>query len=264
VIPSFLIKAILSGVLTGLITSLVGVPVVLRRMAFFGSGIAHVSFAGIGLALFFDFDPFLISLILAMGVAIVLGYLTRKGVHEDIGMGILFSLSMAIGIIFISFGGKYTGNILAYLFGDILAVTEDDLKILLGVSIVVLLFTIFFGEKLIYMTLDEEFSKVIGIPTTLIYFLYLLILAVVVVVSIKVLGIILVSAMLVIPVATTMILFKNYKKMFTISPLLSIGSVFLGLSLSYYLDIPSGASIVAILGGIFFLTLVIRRGIRNG
>ncbi len=262
-IPSFLMRAVLAGILTGFVTSLIGVPVVLRRMAFFGSGIAHVSFAGIGLALFFGFDPFLISLILAMGTAIVLGYLARRGVHEDVGMGILFSLSMAIGIIFISLRGKYTGDILAYLFGDILAVTENDLKILSGVSIMVLLFTVLFGERLVYMTLDEEFSKVMGIPIVPIYFLYLLILATVVVVSIKVLGIILVSAMLVIPVATTMVLFRNYKKMFTISPLFSIGSVFLGLTLSYYFDIPSGASIVAILGGVFFTTLIVR-GIRNG
>ncbi len=254
----FGLMALLGGVLSSLMTSLSGTIVILRRMAFFGSGIAHLSFAGVGLALILNLPITPVVLGIAVLSALVLGHMARRGIHEDTGVAILFSSSMALGVILIYLSGVDSSRIMAYLFVDILAITRTDIVSLLILTTLVVLYMSLFRDHLVYMTFDEDFSKILGIKIGLVYYSFLVILAISIVFSIKIMGIILVSAMLVIPSASAFQVSKTYQGAYKLSPLLASISVFLGLILSYSLDLPAGASIVIIQGIIFLLMFTVR------
>ena len=142
----FGIAALLGGIFSAISTSMLGNIVVLRKMAFLGSGIAHLTFVGIGLALITGMDPLMTSLIVGVSSAVLLGYLSRKGVHEDIGIGVLFSTSMALGIVLIPLSKTDTSRVMAYLFGDILALSWTDVTLSLLMAIAVVVFCLFFRD----------------------------------------------------------------------------------------------------------------------
>ncbi len=250
--------ALVGGILSALSTSLLGNVVVLRKMTFMGSGIAHLSFVGVGLGLLLGFDPSLVTLVIAVLSALALGYLSRKGVHEDIGIGVLFSTSMALGIILINLSKEDSSRVMAYLFGDILAMSWKDVETLGILAAVVLTFIVFFRDHLVYATFDEDFSKILGMRIGGIYYTFLALLASSIVLSINMLGIILVSAMIVVPAASSMLVSRTYRGMFYLSPILSVASVFIGLVLSWVYDIPSGASIVLVQGLVFFFSFLVK------
>ncbi len=250
--------ALVGGILSAISTSLLGNLVVLRKMTFMGSGIAHLSFIGVGLGLLLGYNPSLITLAVAVTSALVLGYLSRKGIHEDIGVGVLFSTSMALGIILINLSKEDSSRVMAYLFGDILAMSWGDVEVLATLAVAVLVFTILFRDHLVYATFDEDFSKILGIKIGAIYYSFLVLLASSIVLSINMLGIILVSAMIVVPSASAMLVSKTYKGMFILSPIISTISVFAGLVLSWVYDIPSGASIVLVQGLIFLFSFLVK------
>ena len=257
-LTDFGIMALIGGLLCSLMTSLPGTVVVLRRMAFFGSGIAHLSFAGVGLALVLGIPITPTVLVIAVASALILGHLSRKGVHEDIGVAILFSSSMALGVILVYLSGVDSSRIMAYLFGDILAISWTDISVLSLLALSVLVYMILFRDHLVYMTFDEDFSKVLGIKINPVYYSFLVILALSIVFSIKIMGIILVSAMLVIPAASAFQVSKTYQGAYKLSPILASVSVLLGLMLSYSMDLPAGASIVIVQGVLFFSLFTIR------
>ncbi len=227
-------------------------------MTFMGSGIAHLSFVGVGLGLLLGFNPSLTTLLIAVLSALILGYLSRKGVHEDIGIGVLFSTSMALGIILINLSKEDSSRVMAYLFGDILAMSWKDVGTLGILTAVVLMFIAFFRDHLVYATFDEDFSKILGIRVGWIYYTFLTLLASSIVLSINMLGIILVSAMIVVPAASSLLVSRTYRGMFYLSPILSVSSVFVGLVLSWVYDIPSGASIVLVQGLVFFFSFLVK------
>ena len=250
--------ALIGGILSALSTSLLGNLVVLRKMTFMGSGIAHLSFIGVGLGLLIGYSPSLITLIVAIASALMLGYLSRKGVHEDVGVGVLFSTSMALGIILINLSKEDSSRVMAYLFGDILAMSWKDVGTLGILAALVFVFTLIFRDHLVYATFDEDFSKILGIKIGAIYYTFLILLASSIVLSINILGIILVSAMIVVPSASAMLVSRTYKGMFILSPIISTISVFAGLILSWIYDIPSGASIVLVQGLVFFFSFLVK------
>ncbi len=254
----FGILALIGGVLSAIATSLLGSVVVLRKMSFFGSGIAHLSFIGVGLALFFKLSPTFVTLTVAIAAAIILGFLARKGVHEDIGVGILFSTSMALGIILIYLAKIDNSRVMAYLFGDILAINWQDVVFSSIVTALVILYIIFFKDHIVYITFDEDFSKVLGINIPFVYYTFLILLAVSIVVSMNLLGIVLVSAMVVVPAASASLASRTYQGMFKLAPLISAFSVFFGLILSWNFDIPAGASIVLVQGIVFLFTFLVK------
>jgi len=248
----FGILALLGGAMCSVMTSITGVVVVVRRMAFFGSGIAHLAFAGVGLALVLHLPILPVVVITAVASALVLGNLSRRGVHEDVGIAIIFSSSMALGLILTQVSGVDSSRIMAYLFGDILAVGWEDVRILAALTVAVVVYMALFKDHLIYMTFDEDYAKILGIKIRVVYYSFLVLLAIVIVLSIKIVGIILVSAMLIIPPATAFQLSRTYHGALRISPVLAVLSVFLGLLISYSLDFPTGATVVIIEGAVFF------------
>jgi len=262
---SFIQNALLTGGVLGVTCALLGVFVVLRRMAFIGVGISHAALGGVAIGLVLGVPPVLAAGTFSVVVAWVIGWITRRGeVSEDTAIGVFFPTSMALGVALISLSPIYQQNLMGYLFGNILSVGPADLWILLGLlggSLGVL--ALFFKEFL-FLGVDEEAAKAAGLPAAFLSYLLLTILALTIVAAMKLVGIILVSAFLVIPAATGQTLGRSVRGMVFFSVAAALVSVFMGLWLSWIWSLPSGASIVLFAAALFFgsylLSPLLRRG----
>lgn len=249
----FIQRAILAGVIVSILCGTLSVFVVLRRMAFIGVGISHSAFGGVSLGFLLSIDPFWSGLGFSVVVALLIEW-TRKGgrIQEDTAIGIFFSASMALGVIFIALSKKYNVDLFGFLFGNILAIgTKDILAISIVGAIVIALVFLFFKE-IVYISFDEEMAWLSGIPVSFIQYLFMTLLAVSIIVAIQLIGIVLVSSLLVIPAAISNQLTDKLKKMVILSISTALLGTLGGLFLSYFLDLPSGAVVVMILALIFF------------
>ena len=256
----FMQRALAAGIIIGFLGSYYGVFVVQRKMSFLGSGLAHAAFGGVALGIFLNTEPLNIAVPFTLIISVLLVYLrdkTRLGI--DTAIGVLFSVSVALGIIFLSLNNSYSSDAFAYLFGSILAVKNSDLWI----SSVLLLITIgtFFGlwGRWSYASFDRELARADKLPVTRDDYLLNILIALTIVLSIKIVGIILIAAFLVIPAASARLLSPTFIRMTILSIIFGVGSVILGLWASFTLDLPSGATII-ITEAIIFLTAVLIRG----
>ncbi|MHC1604459.1 MAG: metal ABC transporter permease [Candidatus Methanofastidiosia archaeon] len=250
----FMRNALLAGTLASVICGIIGVYVVLKRIVFISGGIAHSSFGGIGLGYLLGINPMITTLLFSLLSALCIGAIKQKiKLHEDTTIGILWATGMALGIIFIGLSKGYAPDLFGYLFGNILAVSSSDLTIMFGLSIFIILIVALFFKEFLVLSFDEEFGKTVGVPTEYVYFLLLCLIALTVVILIKIVGIILVIALLTIPAATSRLVTSSVKKMMLISILIGAFSALCGLVLSYYKDLASGATIVLISTIIFFV-----------
>jgi len=254
----FMLRALIGGLLVGTSLALIGVVVVMRKMSFFGSGLSHIAFAGIGLSLLLGINPFLPTWGIVVTATLVLGYFNRKGYNEDMMMGIMFAVSMALGMFLSSFSRNYSGPIMDYLFGDVLSITNTDIFYSSICTISVAIFMATKKEELIYMSYDEDFSKIAGINIDAVYYTFLFLMATTIVLAVKAVGIILVSAFIIIPVAISLIFVHNYKLLFIVAPIVSTVSIFFGLWLSFVYNLPSGPTIIIILGAVFFTLSILK------
>lgn len=243
----FVRNALMGSLLVGTVCSLIGVFVVLRGLAFAGAGIAHAAFGGVALGFLLGVDPLLTAIVFCLvtaGLIQVTG--KRTSLRQDTAIGIFFAFTMALGVLFIGFMRRYDARIYGYLFGNILGVTSGNLLIMAGLTGIMLLFIGFFYKEFKFLAFDEEMAQASGLPTGVLGGLQLGLVALVVVVSIKAVGVILVEALLVIPAATAYQLTNRYGMMFFLSWLVAIGACCIGLILSYLLGVPSGATIVLV------------------
>ncbi len=251
---SFMQRAIAVSILIGVVCSVIGVYVVLRGLAFIGAGIAHASFGGVALGVVLGINPLITAVLFCLLTAWGIGTVSRMGrIKEDTAIGIFFASTMAFGILLIGLLEEYNTDLFGYLFGSILAVSETDLWLTLGLSVVVLATVVLLYKELLFITFDPEGAQVSGIPAGALYFLLLGLVALTVVVSLKVIGIILVAALLVTPAAAAYQLTTDFKKMMALSAIFGVTSSLAGLALSYQLDTASGATIVLTATAIFFL-----------
>jgi ABC-type Mn2+/Zn2+ transport system permease subunit len=257
---TFMQRAMTASVLIGLVCSIIGVYVVLRGLAFIGAGIAHASFGGVALGVVMGVNPLYTAIAFCLGTAWGIGFVSRKGkVKEDTAIGIFFASTMALGILLIGLLHEYNTDLFGYLFGSVLAISVSDLWLTVGLCAVVLGTVALLYKELLFITFDPEAAEVSGLPATALYFLLLALLALTIVVSIKVIGIILVSALLVTPAAAAYQLTTDFRKMMALSATFGVVSALLGLALSYILDTASGATIVLTATAIFFLAALVSR-----
>lgn len=253
----FMLRAFLGGIIVCLLCSFLSFFVVLKRLSFIGVGISHSALGGIAIGLLAGINPFLSAGIFSAMIAWAIGITSRMGkIHEDATIGIFFSAAMAFGVVLISLSSGYQADLFSLLFGNILAITAQDLWMLGVCGLVVSLFLFLFFKELLAISFDEEIARIGGLPVAFLYYGLLTAMAVTVVASIKVVGVILVEALLVIPAATGLQLSRNYRWMLFFSLLTGLLSVLSGLILSYQYDLPSGAAIVlcaAILFALAFL-----------
>ncbi|WP_244885736.1 metal ABC transporter permease [Geotoga petraea] len=248
-----MLYALIASILSGLSCSILSNYIVLRKMEFISDGAAHTAFGGIAVAIFFGWNMNLVSIITGILFAVFIYFVGKKGkISENSLIGMLFPLSMALGVIIMNLKPGYTPEIESYLFGDILMVNLTDIITLGIILLSVIFFITIFNKELKYFSYNERMAKIYGVPTELIRFLFLIAVALVVVTSVKIIGIILVTSMLITPGVIAKLWAKSINQMVIISSIFGLLSSFLGIYFSYYLDIPSGPSIVVLLF-IFFL-----------
>lgn len=256
----FMQRAFLSGAVLALLLAGLGTFVTLRKMAFFGDGIAHASLAGIAIAILAGFSPLPIALAWGVFVALLIYWLERHtNLPSDTLIGIFFTASMALGVIIMSFTPGYQPELISFLFGSILSIQSADLAVIVGVSLVVLAWLIPSFRKLTLMSLSEESAQVSGVAVQRHKIALYVSLAIATVLGVKILGIILVSALLVLPSASARLLSPNFKSYLVLSLVLAEIFVFLGLVLSFFYDLPSGATIILVGTAVFLLSALIRK-----
>jgi zinc transport system permease protein len=255
-----MLYALIASVLSGLSCSILSNYIVLRKMEFISDGAAHTAFGGIAVAILFGWNMNLVNIITGILFAIFIFLVGKKGkVNENSLIGMLFPLSMALGVILMNLKPGYTPEIESYLFGDILMVNLVDIITLGIILISVVLFVSIFNKELKYFSYNERMAKIYGVPTELIRFLFLIAVALVVVTSVKIIGIILVTSMLITPGVIAKLWAKSIDQMVVISSIFGLLSSFLGIYFSYYLDIPSGPSIVVVLFTFFLINYFIKK-----
>ncbi|MFQ5665815.1 MAG: metal ABC transporter permease [Candidatus Binatia bacterium] len=256
----FMQRALIAGVLVGLLCGILGFFVVLKRLSFIGVGISHSAFGGIAVGVVFGIEPLLAAAVFSTLVAWAIGWLSRTGrLHEDAAIGILFSSAMALGVALISMSRAYRIDLFGYLFGNILAVSPADLWMLGGISVVVLAAIGLLFKELLFLAFDEEVARASGLPATALYMFLLTCIALAVVAAIRVVGIILVEALLVIPAAIGYQLARGYRMMLCVSAGTAVASAVIGLLVSYVCNIAAGATIVLVLTLLFLVALAVAR-----
>ena len=259
----FMQRALLAGVLAGLLCGVLGFFVVLKRLSFIGVGISHSAFGGIAIGIVLGVEPLVAAAVFATLVAWGIGWLSRAGrLHEDTSIGILFSSTMALGVALISLSHAYQVDLFGYLFGNILSVSPRDLGLLAAIALFALAGVGLLFKEFLFVAFDEEVARASGLPVTALSFLLLTCLALAVVAAIRVVGIILVEALLVIPAALGYQLAQGYRTMLCISVLSAVLSAVAGLFISYFFNVAAGATIVLVLTVVFFFAVVVGRNRR--
>jgi ABC-type Mn2+/Zn2+ transport system permease subunit len=252
----FMQRALVAGVLVGLLCGVLGFFVVLKRMSFVGVGISHSAFGGIAIGVLLGVEPLVAAAVFATLVAWGIGWLSRSGrLHEDTSIGILFSSAMALGVALISLSHTYQVDLFGYLFGSILSVSPSDLWFLAGIAVLVLGLVVLLFKEFLFLAFDEEVARASGLPVNVLWFLLLTCLAL----SIRVVGIILVEALLVIPAAIGYQVARGYRMMVCVSVLSAVAAAIAGLFISYFFNVAAGATIVLTLTLLFFLAMVTAR-----
>jgi manganese/iron transport system permease protein len=252
----FMLRAFAAALTVGVLCSAVGTYVVLRKLAFIGDGIAHASFAGIVIAFLRGADYYVGAAIVAVATALGIGYVNRKGnVSLDTAIGVLFSGAFALGIFLMSRLPNYSVDLQSFLFGNILGVSNYDLMLTLGLSLIVFVLLAALYRPLLYSSFDPVVAEAGGIKVPMIEYLLLVMIALTVIVSLETVGIVLVAALLVTPAAAASQLTRRFAVMMWLSVAIGALSAIAGLYLSYYLHAASGATIVLLATAVFFAAM---------
>jgi zinc transport system permease protein len=254
----FMQNALLAGLLASIACGIIGTLVVVNRIVFISGGIAHAAYGGVGLAFFLGISPLLGAAGFSLGISAIMAVVTLKNKQRaDTIIGVLWAVGMALGIILIDLSSGYNVDLMSYLFGSILTVPPSDLLLMLAVDLVVLVVVGLFYNSFLAMSFDEEFAMAAGVPVKVLYFLLLAMMAFVVVMVIRVVGLILVIALLTIPPYIAERYSESLRGMMAFSVGLSSIFTVLGLWLSYLFNLTSGATIIMVGAAFFFASLVV-------
>jgi zinc transport system permease protein len=256
----FFRKALSAAFLMAVSCGLIGTYIVARRMVFISGGITHASFGGVGISYYFGFPPMAGAAVFALMAALISENLTRKKlIRNDSLIAVMWSLGMAIGIIFIYLTPGYSPNLMSFLFGSIITVTRLDLSLMLTLTLSVSLVFILFYRLILFVSFDEQFAKTRGIPVMLINYTLIILTALTIVLSIRVAGIILVLSLLTIPQNTANLFTSSFGKILIWSVIIGFAGAVIGLISSYFLNIPSGATIIFTLVVIYLFGRITKR-----
>lgn len=256
---AFMQRAFVAGILIAMLCAAIGVFLVLRRMSLLGDGLAHISFGGIAAGMLFKVYPLVSALCFSVISAIGIQKLKQMKVYSDAAIAIFFSFGLALGVVLVSLSHGFNTDLFSYLFGSILAVSEADIMLILGVGLATLAALAAFYKELFYMTFDEESARAAGLPVERLNTLLLVLTAVAVVLSMRVVGILLVSSFMVIPASIALPLCRSFKQAILASVLICVAAVIAGLALAYYFDLAAGGAIVLVLVAAFAATMLATR-----
>jgi len=255
---AFMQRALIAGIVLAGLLAFIGIFVILRRMAFFGDGIAHASLAGIAIALLAGITPLPVAIAFSAVLAIAIYFLEKKtNLSSDTIIGIFFTASMSLGVLLMSYTQGYQPELISFLFGNILAIQVFELYLVIIFAVLLFMFLLVFFRKITLVIFDWETAYISGIKVTPIEITFYMALAIAIVLGVKILGIVLVSALLIIPASTAKITTSSFKGLVITSVVVSEITVILGIILSYYFDWPTGATIVLTGTAWFLLTFVL-------
>jgi len=255
----FMQRGLLASVLVAVVCGVLGSFVVLKGLAFIGDALAHASFGGVALAFVLGANIYLGAFVFALGTALGIGALSQRGrVSADTAIGVLFSGTFAFGILLVSRVESYTTDLFGYLFGDVLSITGRDLLTISVSGLLVLALVGAFYRQLLFVAFDPTVAAASGLPAQGLEYLLLALLGVTIVTAIQAVGIVLVVALLVTPAATAYLLTRRFHHMIFASAALGSLSALLGIYLSYYLDVASGAAIILVATALFFIAFATR------
>ena len=256
----FMRNALIAVVLVNIACGIVGTYVVIKKIVFISGGISHAAFGGIGLGYFLGINPIATAIPFSLLSALAVGFISKKSkLSEDTAIGIIWATGMALGIIFINLTPGYAPDLFSYLFGNILTIPRSDLIIMLVLDVVIVLVVALFFREFNTISFDEEFSTVVGVPTRILYLMLLCLVALSVVILIRIVGVILVIALLTIPPSICRQFTFSIKKIITSSIITGILLTAAGLWISYILNLASGATIIIFIVVAFLLSFLVKR-----
>lgn len=242
---TFFQNALLGSLFACIACGMIGTYVVVRRLVFISGGITHASLGGIGMGFFFGWNPILSAMIFSILSAFGIEWLSsRQEVREDSAIGTFWSLGMAVGIIFIYLKPGFAPNLNDYLFGNILTITRADIMWLAILSVVLFIVFAMFRREILYAAFDSDFAKTRNLPVNLIKYAMMAFMAITIVLSIRLVGIVLLLSILTVPQMTANLFTANFVKMIWLSVIIGFVGCILGLFLSAVLDVPSGVFII--------------------
>lgn len=242
---TFFQHAIVGSLLASIVCGLIGTYIVTRRLVFISGGLTHASFGGIGLGLYTGISPILSAALFAVVSAFGVEWLSkRKDMREDSAIAMFWTLGMALGIIFTFLSPGFAPDLSAYLFGNILTITSGDIALLGGLTLLVTLFFALFLHPIIYVAFDREFARSQGIPVQLFEYTLMMFIALTIVACLRMVGIVLVISLLTIPQMTANLFTHRFHRIIWLSIGIGYLSCLGGLMISFYLNVPSGASII--------------------
>lgn len=255
----FMRNALLAGVLVSIACGIIGTLVVLNRIVFISGGIAHAAYGGVGIAYFLGADPVLGAIGFSLLSSLAMGLVHRKeGQRADTIIGVMWAIGMAIGIIFLSLSPGYKADLMSYLFGSILAVSTMDLWLMAGIALLSLVFMLLFYRQLLALSFDQTFATVRNVPVGPLYLAMITLIGLTVVIAMRVVGLIMVIALLTIPSAIANLYLKDMRAIMALSAALSMLFCTIGLIISYVFNFPSGAVIILVAGLAYVLAALIR------
>ncbi|SHE89154.1 zinc transport system permease protein [Seinonella peptonophila] len=270
---SFMQQAFIAGVIVGFLSPLVGLFLVVRRLSLIAEALSHVNLSGIAAGLLvqknFPAFAFLQPLYFGMFFSLVGSLFVERirrlyRTYQELAIPIMLSFGMAVGVIFISASGGFNADVAGYLFGNILNITVQEVKMISIVGLIVLLVIVLLYKELFALSFDEEYARLMGIRHHLINGIFILLVALVISISIRVVGSLLVSALMTIPVASSLQIAKSFRQALLYAIIFAELAVMIGLIGSYYLNWASGGTIVLVSVCIFFMTVAVRRWIFRG
>ncbi|MGC8711779.1 MAG: metal ABC transporter permease, partial [Leptodesmis sp.] len=246
-------------VLVSIACGIIGTFVVVNRIVFISGGIAHAAYGGIGLGYFFKFSPVLGAVVFSVAAALGMGMVQRRTQQRaDTIIGVMWAIGMAIGIILIDLAEGYKADLMSYLFGSILAVSYQDLQIMLALDLIIITLAIVFYRELLAISFDETFATVTNVPVDAIYLTLMCMIALTIVMMMRVVGLIMVIALLTMPAAISGQFMRSMKKMMVLASILGIVFTTAGLWLSYALNLTSGATIILVAGVVYLLSTIVQ------
>jgi len=282
---AFMRNALIAGVLVSIACGIIGTFVVIKRIVFISGGIAHAAYGGIGLGYYFKYTvlpllfagsaatqdqrpgswPLLGAILFSLAAAVVMGLIQRRTRQRaDTVIGVLWAIGMAIGIMFVDLTEGYKVDLMSYLFGSILAVERSELWIILALDVVIIALLALFYKELLAVSFDETFATVENVPVDAIYVVLLCMIALTVVMMMRVVGLIMVIAMLTMPAAISAHFVRDMKRMMLIAIILGMLFTVTGLWFSYAWNLTSGASIILVSGIAYLLSLGLKTFIVRG
>lgn len=255
----FMQRAVLSAIAISIMCSIVGLFLVLKRHSLFGDALAHVAFGGIALGLFTGVYPILTAYVVAILSAVGVNKLRESTkIPPDSSIAVLLTSGLAIGVILISISGGFTLDLFSFLFGNILLVSNEDLIMILITDAIVVPIIYVLYKRLILIVFDENQAKVSGLNVTWINTLFIVLASITIIASIRLVGVLLISSLIVIPNITALLLGKGFKKTVFISCAISVFSVVFGIVASYYVNLVPSGTIVLTMVSMFIVTIIVK------